>query len=61
MRFRGIKGATGTQDSFMTLFNGNEEMVERLDELVTKKAGFSKKFLIAGQTYSRQQVIISSN
>ncbi|KAJ1347194.1 Adenylosuccinate lyase [Parelaphostrongylus tenuis] len=55
MRFRGIKGATGTQDSFLTLFNGDEEMVEKLDDLVTSKAGFSQKFLISGQTYSRQQ------
>ncbi|VDL72777.1 unnamed protein product [Nippostrongylus brasiliensis] len=55
MRFRGIKGATGTQDSFLTLFSGDEEMVEKLDDLVTGKAGFTKKFCISGQTYSRQQ------
>ncbi|KIH46059.1 hypothetical protein ANCDUO_23890, partial [Ancylostoma duodenale] len=56
MKFRGIKGATGTQDSFLTLFGGDEEMVERLDELVTSKAGFTHKFFISGQTYSRQQL-----
>jgi adenylosuccinate lyase len=55
LRFRGIKGATGTQDSFMTLFDEDEEKVEKLDELVTAKAGFDKKFFITGQTYSRQQ------
>ncbi|CAI4230898.1 unnamed protein product [Auanema sp. JU1783] len=55
IRFRGIKGATGTQDSFMTLFNGDEDQVEKLDEIVTKKAGFKHKFNISGQTYSRQQ------
>lgn len=56
MRFRGIKGATGTQDSFLTLFHGDEDKVDALDELVTKKAGFERKFFIAGQTYTRQQV-----
>ncbi|CAI2310962.1 unnamed protein product [Caenorhabditis sp. 36 PRJEB53466] len=55
MRFRGIKGATGTQDSFLTLFAGDESKVEDLDELVTKKTGFARRFLISGQTYSRQQ------
>uniref|UniRef100_A0A914Q3U7 Fumarate lyase N-terminal domain-containing protein n=1 Tax=Panagrolaimus davidi TaxID=227884 RepID=A0A914Q3U7_9BILA len=55
LRFLGIKGATGTQDSFMTLFDEDEEKVEKLDELVTSKAGFDKKFFIIEQTYSRQQ------
>lgn len=56
MRFRGTKGATGTQDSFLTLFKGDEGKVERLDRLVAEKAGFEKRFKITGQTYSRQQV-----
>ncbi|CAJ0594208.1 unnamed protein product [Cylicocyclus nassatus] len=55
MKFRGIKGATGTQDSFLTLFGGDEEKVEALDEMITEKAGFAHKFSISGQTYSRQQ------
>ncbi|TKR77753.1 hypothetical protein L596_018667 [Steinernema carpocapsae] len=58
MRFRGIKGATGTQDSFLTLFDGDEDKVEVLDKLVMEKAGFTKRFLITGQTYSRQQNVV---
>jgi len=55
MRFRGIKGATGTQDTFLTLFHGKEEIVEKLDQLVTEKAGFINRFHICGQNYPRQQ------
>uniref|UniRef100_A0A158Q6Q9 ADSL_C domain-containing protein n=1 Tax=Elaeophora elaphi TaxID=1147741 RepID=A0A158Q6Q9_9BILA len=55
MRFRGVKGATGTQDSFMALFHNDEMKVDKLDELIMKSAGFAFRFFISGQTYSRQQ------
>lgn len=55
LHFRGIKGATGTQDSFLTLF-GQEKKIEDLDEFIMQKAGFNKRFKVCGQTYSRQQV-----
>uniref|UniRef100_A0A915Q4V4 Adenylosuccinate lyase C-terminal domain-containing protein n=1 Tax=Setaria digitata TaxID=48799 RepID=A0A915Q4V4_9BILA len=55
MRFRGVKGATGTQDSFMALFHEDEAKVDKLDELIMKSAGFAHRFYISGQTYSRQQ------
>ncbi|XP_060079714.1 adenylosuccinate lyase-like [Ylistrum balloti] len=54
LRFRGVKGTTGTQASFLALFQGNHEKVEELDRLVTEMAGFKTNFLICGQTYSRK-------
>ncbi|XP_033729876.1 adenylosuccinate lyase-like [Pecten maximus] len=54
IRFRGVKGTTGTQASFLSLFDGNDEKVEILDKLVTEAAGFVKHFMICGQTYSRK-------
>lgn len=54
LRFRGVKGTTGTQDSFMKLFDGDEDRVEELDRLVTEKMGFEKRFTITGQTYPRK-------
>ncbi|KAF2456917.1 putative adenylosuccinate lyase Ade13 [Lineolata rhizophorae] len=54
LRFRGCKGTTGTQASFLQIFNGDHGKVERLDELVTKKAGFADAFTISSQTYSRK-------
>lgn len=54
LRFRGVKGTTGTQASFLQLFNGNGEKVKHLDNLVTKLAGFEKHYGVTGQTYSRK-------
>ncbi|KAF2138721.1 uncharacterized protein K452DRAFT_255508 [Aplosporella prunicola CBS 121167] len=54
LRFRGVKGTTGTQASFLQIFNGDHDKVERLDDLVTFKAGFREAFTITSQTYSRK-------
>ena len=54
LRFRGAKGTTGTQASFMELFNGNERKVVALDRLVARKMGFASSFIITGQTYTRK-------
>ena len=54
MRLRGVKGTTGTQASFLTLFGGDHDKVCRLEELVTQKMGFSEVFAVTGQTYSRK-------
>ncbi len=55
LKFRGVKGTTGTQDSFLKLFEGDHDKVSALDRLVTEKMGFSKRFLVTGQTYTRKQ------
>lgn len=54
LRFRGVKGTTGTQASFLNLFKGDHEKVEKLDELVGQMHGFKKCFIICGQTYTRK-------
>ncbi len=54
LRFRGVKGTTGTQASYLELFNGEFEKVKKLDEIVAEKMGFSKSFLVTGQTYDRK-------
>lgn len=54
LRFRGVKGTTGTQASFLALFDGDHARVEELDALVTEACGFEKAYLVTGQTYSRK-------
>lgn len=54
LKLRGVKGTTGTQASFMALFNGNHEKIKELDIKVAKKMGFEKSFPVTGQTYPRK-------
>ncbi|MDW8800997.1 adenylosuccinate lyase [Clostridium sp. A1-XYC3] len=54
MRFRGVKGTTGTQASFMELFNSDEDKVKQLDKMVSKEMGFENEFMVTGQTYPRK-------
>lgn len=54
LRFRGVKGTTGTQASFLQLFENDGEKVRKLDKLVTKAAGFQKSYAVTGQTYPRK-------
>ena len=55
MRFRGVRGATGTQASFLDLFEGDHEKVEELDKIVAEKMGWplDKRLAVTGQTYPR--------
>lgn len=54
LRFRGAKGTTGTQASFMQLFDGDSEKVKKLDLRVAQLSGFDKVYTVTGQTYSRK-------
>jgi adenylosuccinate lyase len=54
LRFRGIRGATGTQASFRKLFDGNATKVRRMEKLVATKLGFDTCEPVTGQTYSRK-------
>ena len=54
LKLRGVKGTTGTQASFMALFEGNEAKVKTLDKVVAQKMGFQKSYGVTGQTYSRK-------
>jgi adenylosuccinate lyase len=54
LRFRGVKGTTGTQASFLTLFDGDHAKVDQLDALVAERFGFSRRFDVTGQTYPRK-------
>lgn len=52
--FRGVKGTTGTQASFLELFSGDHAKVRRLDDMVTREMGFDKSIAVSGQTYTRK-------
>ncbi|HEX5724736.1 MAG TPA: adenylosuccinate lyase [Longimicrobiaceae bacterium] len=54
LRFRGVRGTTGTQASFLDLFEGDGEKVERLNRLVARKMGFEEVYGVTGQTYTRK-------
>ena len=54
LRFRGVKGTTGTQASFFSLFEGNHEKCEHLDRVITQRFGFESSYPVTGQTYPRK-------
>jgi adenylosuccinate lyase len=55
LRCRGVKGTTGTQASFLTLFHGDHAKVRELDRRFAQRIGFAESFPVSGQTYSRKQ------
>ena len=54
LRCRGVKGTTGTQASFLALFDGDADKVAKLDQLVAQKLGFDRSYPVTGQTYPRK-------
>ena len=54
MKLLGSKGTTGTQASFLELFNGDHETIDKIDPMIAKKMGFDKCYPVSGQTYSRK-------
>jgi adenylosuccinate lyase len=54
LRCRGVKGTTGTQASFLALFQGDHEKVKQLDRIVAAKIGFTDSYAVTGQTYTRK-------
>lgn len=54
MKLLGSKGTTGTQASFLNLFDGDHEKVKKLDSLIAEKMGFKNVFAVSGQTYPRK-------
>lgn len=53
-KLRGVKGTTGTQASFMELFNGDEDKIKELERKVVEKLGFERVYGVTGQTYPRK-------
>jgi adenylosuccinate lyase len=54
LKFLGAKGTTGTQASFLSLFEGDHGKVEALDHMVAEAFGFAQTYVVSGQTYSRK-------
>lgn len=54
LRFRGAKGTTGTQASYLALFDGDADKVEALDARLAEHFGFERRYMVTGQTYPRK-------
>ena len=54
MKLLGSKGTTGTQASFLELFDGDQETIDKIDPMIAQKMGFKECYPVSGQTYSRK-------
>lgn len=61
LRFRGAQGTTGTQASFLEIFNGDASKCDALNDLLCKKAGFPSCYNVSTQTYTRKVDLIVAN
>ena len=60
LKLLGSKGTTGTQASFLELFEGDQETIDKIDPMIAKKMGFEACFPVSGQTYRRQHSNINT-
>lgn len=58
MKLRGVKGTTGTQASFMSLFENDSHKIKQLDKIVCEKMGYKESYKVSGQTYTRKSLIL---
>ena len=54
LKLLGSKGTTGTQASFLELFEGDQETIDKIDPMIAEKMGFKDCYPVSGQTYSRK-------
>ena len=54
LKLLGSKGTTGTQASFLELFDGDQETIDKIDPMIAEKMGFENCYPVSGQTYSRK-------
>lgn len=54
LKLLGSKGTTGTQASFLELFDGDQETIDKIDPMIARKMGFAECYAVSGQTYSRK-------
>ena len=54
LKLLGSKGTTGTQASFLELFDGDQEKIDQIDPMIAKKLGFEACYPVSGQTYSQE-------
>ena len=60
MKLLGSKGTTGTQASFLELFDGDQETIDKIDPMIAEKMGFKECYPVSGQTYSRKDTRVAN-